>query len=58
MVKGIATHAEAVRPELAEVVERVENYVTTAPPDPGLNMKVSLLEHRARLVGAMTHAAA
>lgn len=53
MIKGVAEHTEALRPELAKVVERIENYVATALAEPGLNTKVSLLEHRTQLVGAM-----
>ncbi|MEU4878407.1 hypothetical protein [Streptomyces sp. NPDC021608] len=58
MIKGVAEHTEAIRAELANVVERVENYVAVALPEPGLNMKVSLPEHRTQLVGAMKQEAA
>lgn len=40
------------------VGERSADYVATALPEPGLNMKVSLPEHRIQLVGAMKQEAA
>ncbi|MDH6222323.1 hypothetical protein [Streptomyces pseudovenezuelae] len=58
MIKGIADHVEAVRPELAKVVERVDEYIATALPDPGPAVKVPLLEHRTQLARAMRQEAA
>ncbi|MFJ9544075.1 hypothetical protein ACIRPX_43685 [Streptomyces sp. NPDC101225] len=53
MIKGVADHTEALRPELAKVVARVEEYLATALAEPGAAVKVSLLEHRTQLVRAM-----
>ncbi|GHE14742.1 hypothetical protein [Streptomyces alanosinicus] len=50
---GLVDLALSIRPELTKVVERVENYVATALPEPGLNTKVSLLEHRIQLGEAL-----
>ncbi|MFJ5301130.1 hypothetical protein [Streptomyces sp. NPDC088350] len=58
MIKGIADHMETVRPELTKVVERVDEYVDTALPEPGPAAKVTLLDHRTQLVRAMRQEAA
>jgi hypothetical protein len=58
MIKGIAGHVEALRPELTEVVERVAAYVATALPEPGPAVKVAVQYHRAQLVLAMRQEAA
>lgn len=59
MIKGIADHTEAVRPELTKVVERVGEYVATALPEPGPAPRgVPLPEHRILLVQAMRQEAA
>ncbi|MDV9172306.1 hypothetical protein R6V09_19635 [Streptomyces sp. W16] len=58
MIKGIADHMETVRPELAKVVERVDEYIDTALPEPGPAMKVPLPDHRAQLARAMRQEAA
>ncbi|MER7576903.1 hypothetical protein [Streptomyces sp. NPDC126514] len=53
MIKGIADHTEAIHTELAKVVERVEEYLNTALPEPTPAVKVPLAEHRSLLVKAM-----
>ncbi|MGW3283412.1 hypothetical protein ACWDR3_02060 [Streptomyces sp. NPDC001002] len=53
MIKGIADHTEAVRPELTRVVERAAEYIATALPEQGPAVKVPLSEHRTQLVRAM-----
>ncbi|MFJ2239753.1 hypothetical protein [Streptomyces sp. NPDC087859] len=53
MIRGVADQTPAIAPELTKTVERVEEYVATALPDPGPAVKVSLLEHRTQLVKAM-----
>ncbi|MGW7130105.1 hypothetical protein ACWGIA_17410 [Streptomyces bobili] len=58
MIKGVADHMEIIRPELIRIVERVEDYAATDLPDPGINTKVSLPEHRMQLVRAMKQEAA
>ncbi|MEV7979742.1 hypothetical protein [Streptomyces sp. NPDC086519] len=58
MIKGIADHAGALRPELTEVAERVDAYVATALPEPGPAPKVTAPELHARLVQAMRQEAA
>ncbi|MEV6481238.1 hypothetical protein [Streptomyces sp. NPDC051576] len=59
MIKGIADHVEAIRPELTKVVERVGEYVATALPEPGPAVRgVPLPEHRGLLVRAMRQEAA
>lgn len=46
MIRGIADHTETIHPELAKVVERVDEYLDTALPDPTSAVKVSPSEHR------------
>ncbi|MFJ9559823.1 hypothetical protein ACIRQQ_07250 [Streptomyces fuscichromogenes] len=58
MIKGIADHMGALRPELTAVVERVGAYVATALPEPGPAVRVTVPEHRAQLVRAMRQEAA
>ncbi|MET7681393.1 hypothetical protein [Streptomyces sp. NPDC005423] len=58
MIKGIADHTEALRTELTRVVERVDEYVATALPDPGPAVRLALPDHRAQLVRAMRQEAA
>ncbi|USQ85685.1 hypothetical protein NFX46_19135 [Streptomyces phaeoluteigriseus] len=58
MIKGIADRTEIIRPELIRIVECVEDYAATDLPDPGINTKVSLPEHRMQLVRAMKQEAA
>jgi len=58
MIKGIADQTEAVRPQLTKVVERVDEYVATALPEPGPAVRVAVAEHRAQLVMAMRQEAA
>jgi hypothetical protein len=53
MIKGIADHTQAIHPELAKVVEHVEEYLDTALPEPTSMVKVPLSEHRSLLVKAM-----
>ncbi|MCL7429822.1 hypothetical protein [Streptomyces sp. YS415] len=53
MIKGIADHTEAIHTELAKVVERVEEYLNTALPEPTPAVKVPLAEHRSLLAKAM-----
>ena len=58
MIRGIADHIEAIRPELAKVVERVDDYLDTALPTPTPALKVSVQDHQAQLVQAMKQEAA
>src|SRR3954465_14734262 len=58
MVKGVADHIEAIRPELTKVVERVDAYLATALPEPTPSLKITLPEHRTLLVKAMKQEAA
>ncbi|MFI0515784.1 hypothetical protein ACH3Y9_40380 [Streptomyces sp. WSLK1-5] len=58
MLRGVADHIEAIRPELTKVVERVDLYLTTALPEPPTALKVTLPEHRTLLVKAMKQEAA
>ncbi|MFG2783546.1 hypothetical protein ACGFY7_37665 [Streptomyces prunicolor] len=59
MIRGIADHIEAIRPELTKVVEHVTKYVATYLPKPGPAVRgVPLPEHRALLVKAMRQEAA
>lgn len=58
MLKGVADHIEAIRPELTKVVERVDAYLATALPEPASSLKATLLEHRTLLVKAMKQEAA
>ncbi|MEU0645979.1 hypothetical protein [Streptomyces umbrinus] len=51
MIKGVADHTETIRPELTKIVERVEEYLATALPEPAPEM--TLLEHRTQLTRAM-----
>ncbi|MFI6547137.1 hypothetical protein ACIBO9_28205 [Streptomyces prunicolor] len=59
MIEGIADHTEAVRPELAKVVECVKDYVATALPEPDpAAVHIGVQEHHAQLVQAMRQEAA
>ncbi|MEU1035748.1 hypothetical protein ABZ402_45145 [Streptomyces mirabilis] len=58
MIRGVADHIEAIRPELAKVVERVDDYLDTALPAQTPALKVSLADHQAQLVQAMKQEAA
>ncbi|QDN64278.1 hypothetical protein FNV66_00150 (plasmid) [Streptomyces sp. S1D4-14] len=58
MIRGVADHIEAIRPELAKVVERVDDYLDTALPAQTPAIKVSLADHQAQLVQAMKQEAA
>ncbi|MEV5953700.1 hypothetical protein AB0M11_07970 [Streptomyces sp. NPDC051987] len=58
MIRGIADHAGALRPELADVAHRVDAYVATALPEPGPALKVTAAELHAQLVQAMRQEAA
>jgi hypothetical protein len=58
MIRGVADHIEAIRPDLATVVERVDDYLATALPPQTTALKVSLPDHRAQLVQAMKQEAA
>ncbi|MEU4490200.1 hypothetical protein AB0H94_35920 [Streptomyces purpurascens] len=58
MLKGVADHTETIRLEVVKVVELADDYIATALPDPGPNMKISLVEHRTQLVRAMKQEAA
>lgn len=55
MLRGVADHTPAIAPELARVLERIEEYVDTALPEPGPGpaVKIPVLEHRTQLVKAM-----
>ncbi|KUN17783.1 hypothetical protein AQJ23_40735 [Streptomyces antibioticus] len=53
MIRGVAENTPAIAPELARVLDGIQEYVNTALPDPGPAVKVSLLEHRTQLVKAM-----
>ncbi|MFC8349996.1 hypothetical protein [Streptomyces sp. NPDC057280] len=55
MLRGVADHAPAISSELARVLERIEEYVDTALPEPvpGPTAKIPVLEHRTQLVKAM-----
>ncbi|MFB6961717.1 hypothetical protein ACFCYB_33205 [Streptomyces sp. NPDC056309] len=53
MIKGVASHTQALGPELTKVVDRATDYVATDLSKPGPNVKVSLLEHRGQLIRAM-----
>ncbi|MGY4928492.1 hypothetical protein [Streptomyces sp. 900105755] len=58
MLRGVADHIEAIRTELAKVVERVDDYLDTALPAPTAALKVSFQDHQAQLVQAMKQEAA
>ncbi|MET7784256.1 hypothetical protein ABZT28_52940 [Streptomyces sp. NPDC005388] len=58
MIRGVADRIEAIRPELAKVVERVDDYLDTALPVQTPALKVSLADHQAQLVQAMKQEAA
>ncbi|MEU9663534.1 hypothetical protein [Streptomyces chartreusis] len=59
MIKGVADHLDSLRNELVQVVERVEEYLDTALPELGTEVKqVPAQEHRALLVKAMRQEAA
>ncbi|WP_331751621.1 hypothetical protein OG713_44470 (plasmid) [Streptomyces sp. NBC_00723] len=58
MIKGIAEDTEDIRAELTEVVKCVGTYVSTALPDPGPSLKVSLVDHHIQMVNAMKQEAA
>ncbi|GGN45788.1 hypothetical protein [Streptomyces fuscichromogenes] len=58
MLRGVAGHIEAIRPELAKVVERVDDYLDTALPAPTPALKVSHQDHQVQLVQAMKQEAA
>ncbi|MET7473516.1 hypothetical protein ABZT17_04000 [Streptomyces sp. NPDC005648] len=58
MIKGIADHTEAVRVELTKVVERVDEYVATALPEPVPAARIAAADHRSQLVLAMRQEAA
>lgn len=53
MIKGVVDHTETIRPDLSRVVQRVEEYLATALPEPGPALKISLAEHRIQLAKAM-----
>ncbi|SNX88763.1 hypothetical protein SAMN06272735_9269 [Streptomyces sp. TLI_55] len=54
MLRGVADHTPAIAPELARVLERIEEYTDTALPEPGpAAVKIPVLEHRTQLVKAM-----
>ena len=52
MIKGVADHTGAVRPDLTKTIERVEEYLATALPGPA-SSAVPPSEHRSRLTRAM-----
>ncbi|MFG3024071.1 hypothetical protein ACGFZQ_37070 [Streptomyces sp. NPDC048254] len=56
--RGVADHTEAIRTELAKVVERVDDYLNTALPPQTPALKVSFQDHEAQLVQAMKQEAA
>lgn len=58
MIRGVTDHIEAIRPELAEVVERVDDYLNTALPPQTPALKVTFQDHQAQLVQAMKQEAA
>lgn len=58
MIKGIADHVGALRPELTEVAERADAYVATALPEPGPALEVTAAELHTQLVLAMRQEAA
>ncbi|MGW5658361.1 hypothetical protein [Streptomyces humi] len=58
MIRGVADHIEAIRPELAKVVERVDDYLDTALPAQTPALKVSYQDHQAQLLLAMKQEAA
>ncbi|WP_221349539.1 hypothetical protein [Streptomyces beigongshangae] len=54
MIKGVVDHTEVIGPDLTKVVERVEEYLVTALPEPEPDSSAVLLpEHRSLLVKAM-----
>jgi hypothetical protein len=54
MLRGVADHTPAIAAELARVLERIEEYVDTALPEPApAAVKIPVLEHRTQLVKAM-----
>ncbi|WP_328978477.1 hypothetical protein [Streptomyces canus] len=58
MIRGIADHIEAIRPELTRVIERVDAYLNTALPARTAAIKVAVADHEAQLVQAMKQEAA
>ncbi|WP_405840964.1 hypothetical protein [Streptomyces sp. NBC_01518] len=58
MIEGVTDHTEAVRLELAKVVECVRGYVATALPEPGPVTRITVPYHRAQLILAMRQEAA
>ncbi|MEU5599939.1 hypothetical protein [Streptomyces sp. NPDC020298] len=58
MIRGIVGHIEAIRSELARVVECVDDYLDTALPAPTPALKVSSQDHQMQLVQAMKQEAA
>ncbi|MEV5847406.1 hypothetical protein AB0M32_36130 [Streptomyces sp. NPDC051985] len=49
MIRGVADHIEAIRSELAKVVERVDDYLDTALPALTSAVKVPSQDHQAQL---------
>ncbi|MFJ9351705.1 hypothetical protein [Streptomyces sp. NPDC101237] len=58
MIRGVADHIEALRPELGKVVERVDDYLNAALPAQPPALKLSFPDHQAQLVQAMKQEAA
>ncbi|OPG01669.1 hypothetical protein B1R27_36025 [Streptomyces sp. GKU 895] len=55
MIRAVAENTPAIAPDLARALERIEEYVDTALPEPGPGpaVKIPVLEHRTQLVKAM-----
>jgi hypothetical protein len=58
MIRGRVEHAETIRADLTKVVERVDNYLQTALPEPATTVRITVADHDIRMVQAMRQEAA